>query len=114
MSLFSVAFAADATSAATQQPSMLTSFAPLVLIMVVFYFLLIRPQQKKMKEHQGMLNKISKGDKIVTSGGIFGQVVKVEENSNYLVVEIAENVKVKIKRESVSEVINEQNALKAA
>lgn len=113
MNLIPVAFAAESAQA-TQQPSLLTSFAPLILIMVVFYFLLIRPQQKKMREHQNMLSKISKGDKVVTSGGIFATVSKVEENSNYIVVEIAENVKVKIKRDSVSEVVNEQAALKTA
>ncbi len=113
MNLIPTAIAADTGAAANPQTSMLTSFAPLVLIMVVFYFLLIRPQQKKMRIHQNMLNNIAKSDKVITSGGILGTVVKVEESTNYIVVEIAENVKVKIKRDSISEVINEQTPSKA-
>jgi preprotein translocase subunit YajC len=73
--------------------NMLGSLLPLVLIFVVFYFLLIRPQQKKAKEHKQMLDNIKKGDKIVTAGGIYGAVESV--GANTLVVKIADNVKVK-------------------
>jgi preprotein translocase subunit YajC len=110
MTFINSAFAADAAAQGAQQPSLLTSFAPLVLIMVVFYFLLIRPQQKRMKEHQELINKISKGDKVLTTGGILGVVAKVEEGNNYVTVEIAEDVKVKLRRENISEVINEEVA----
>ncbi len=72
---------------------MLTSLLPLVLIFVVFYFLLIRPQQKKAKDHQRMLDNIKKGDKVTTAGGIYGVVESVGPNT--LVLKIAENVKVK-------------------
>lgn len=72
---------------------MLTSLLPLVLIFVVFYFLLIRPQQKKAKEHRQMLDNVKKGDKVVTTGGVYGVVESV--GSNTVVLKIAENVKVK-------------------
>lgn len=76
---------------------------PLVLIMGVFYFLLIRPQQKKMKEHQEMLKKVGKGDTVITSGGLIGRVVKVIDD-NELQVEIGENVKVRVLRTGISDV----------
>lgn len=72
---------------------MLGSLLPLVLIFVVFYFLLIRPQQKKAKEHKQLLDNIKKGDKVVTAGGIYGVVDSVSDNT--VVLKIAENVKVK-------------------
>ncbi|MBF0507167.1 MAG: preprotein translocase subunit YajC [Nitrospirae bacterium] len=72
---------------------MMTSLLPLVLIFVVFYFLLIRPQQKKAKDHQRMLDSVKKGDKVVTAGGIYGVVESVGPNT--LVLKISENVKVK-------------------
>lgn len=66
---------------------------PLVLIFVIFYFLLIRPQQKKAKEHKQMIENLKKGDKVITAGGAYGVVESV--GTNTLVVKIAENVKVK-------------------
>jgi len=80
----------------------LIQFAPLILIFVVFYFLLIRPQQKRMKEHREMVAALSKGDEVVTAGGIVGKVVKVDEGE--LQVEIATGVKVRVMRATVSEV----------
>ncbi len=82
--------------------SMITSFIPLILIFVIFYFLLIRPQQKKAKEHRQMLDAIKKGDKIMTSGGIYGVVEQVEQNT--IMVKIAENVKVKVRKEYIATV----------
>ncbi len=72
---------------------MVGSLLPLVLIFVVFYFLLIRPQQKKAKEHKQMLDNIKKGDKVITAGGVYGVVDSVGNNT--VVIKIAENVKVK-------------------
>jgi preprotein translocase subunit YajC len=72
---------------------MIGSLIPLVLIFVIFYFLLIRPQQKKAKEHKAMLESLKKGDKIVTSGGIYGVIEAV--GTNTVTVKIGENVKVK-------------------
>ena len=70
-------------------------FIPLILIFVIFYFFLIRPQQKKVKEHKIMVQNLKRGDKVVTSGGIVGTVERVMENDK-AEIEISENVKVEI------------------
>lgn len=85
---------------------------PLVAIMGVFYFLLIRPQQRKMKEHQQMLKKVVKGDTIITSGGLIGKVVKVVDD-NELSVEIGENIKVRVLRSGISDVRAKGEPVKA-
>lgn len=77
---------------------------PLVLIFVVFYFLLIRPQQKKMKQHREMLTAVRRGDKVVTGGGIIGTVTKIVDE-NEVQVEIAEGVRVRIQRQTLSAVL---------
>ncbi len=82
----------------------LIQLAPLVLIFVVFYFLLIRPQQKKMKTHKEMLGALRRGDRIVTNGGIIGTVTKVHSDTE-LVVEIAEGVRVRVARGMVADVL---------
>jgi preprotein translocase subunit YajC len=69
------------------------SLVPLILIFVIFYFLLIRPQQKKAKEHKAMIENLKKGDKVITSGGVFGVIEAI--GTNTITVKIAENVKVK-------------------
>ena len=89
--------------AATQQPSMLASFIPLILIFLIFYFLLIRPQQKKQKEHKVLLDSIKRGDEILSSGGILGKVIKVDNDK--LTVEIAKGVNVSIIRSTVADVV---------
>ena len=71
------------------------TFLPLILIFVVFYFLLIRPQQRKVKQHKEMLANLKRGDKIVTSGGIIGTINKVADNRE-ITLEVAENVEIKI------------------
>ena len=73
----------------------ITDFIPLVLIFVIFYFFLIRPQQKKVKEHKAMVENLKRGDKVITSGGITGTVDRLIDNDK-VEVEIAENVKVEI------------------
>ena len=75
---------------------------PLVLIFVVFYFLLIRPQQKKAKQHREMLGNLRRGDRIITNGGLVGTIAKVP-NDTELVVEIAEGVKVRVMRGMIAE-----------
>ncbi len=70
-------------------------FIPLILIFVIFYFFLIRPQQKKVKEHKAMVENLKRGDNVVTSGGITGRVERLIDNDK-VEVEIAENVKVEI------------------
>ncbi len=77
----------------------------MALIFVIFYFLLIRPQNKKMKAHQEMLGAIRRGDMVVTGGGIIGKVTKVV-NDNEVTVEIADNVKVRVQRSLISSVLS--------
>jgi preprotein translocase subunit YajC len=88
----------------------LISLMPLVLIFVVFYFLLIRPQQKKMKTHREMIGAIKRGDKVLTAGGIIGSVVKVEESEDVLLVEIAKDIRVRVARSTISDVLNKPQA----
>ena len=76
---------------------------PLLMIMIVFYFLLIRPQQKRQREHSELINTVSRGDTVVTSGGIVGKVNKVVDDKE-LLVEIADNVKVRVVRSAISDV----------
>lgn len=85
---------------------------PLVMIMAVFYFLLIRPQQRKMKAHQELLKKVGKGDTVVTQGGLIGKVVKVVDDTE-LQVEVGENVKVRILRSGISDVRAKGEPVKA-
>lgn len=83
----------------------LLSFAPLVLIFAVFYFLLIRPQQKKMKAHKEMISNVRRNDRILTGGGIIGKVIKVVDEAE-VDVEIAPNVTVRVARATIAEVIS--------
>lgn len=83
----------------------LIQFVPLVLIFAIFYFLLIRPQQKKMKDHREMLSKISRNDRIVTNGGLIGKVTRVDTDKDELTVEISEGVKVKVRQSMVADVL---------
>ena len=76
---------------------------PLVLIFVVFYFLLIRPQQKKLKEHRRLVSELKRGDKVITAGGLHATVVKVEEDDQTLILEIAKDVRVKAQRHTISD-----------
>ncbi len=77
---------------------------PLVLIFVVFYFLLIRPQQKKMKTHRTMVAALKRGDKVITGGGLVGTVTKVSDG-NEVLVEIADGVRVKVMRHTIQEIL---------
>jgi len=76
-----------------------TSLVPLVVIMVIFYFLLIRPQQKKLKEHRSLVEQLKKGDKIITGGGLYAKVTDVKDDT--LKVEIADGVRIQIKRDTI-------------
>ena len=84
----------------------IAQFLPLILIFAIMYFLLIRPQQKKAKQHQAMVAALRRGDQVVTQGGIIGKVSKVKEGENEIEVEIAEGVKARIVRSTVSQVLN--------
>lgn len=95
-----LAFAEDAAPAAGGAGGSLMGIAPLIILFVVFYFLLIRPQQKRAKEHKQMMSEIQKGDTIVTNGGIHGRVVSVNEDT--VSVEVADNVRIKISKEAIT------------
>jgi len=82
----------------------LMAFLPLILIFVVFYFLLIRPQQKRLKEHKTMLDALRRGDRVVTGGGIVGTITKVGADEE-VIVEIAEGVRVRVMRGTISTVL---------
>ncbi|MBF0247569.1 MAG: preprotein translocase subunit YajC [Alphaproteobacteria bacterium] len=94
---------AQAAGAAPSGGDLFAQMMPLLLIFAVFYFLLIRPQQKKVKEHKLMLDALRRGDKVVTGGGIIGTVTKVAEN-NEVTVEIADGIKVKVVRDTITTV----------
>ena len=83
----------------------LASFLPLILIFVVFYFLLIRPQQKKIKEHKAMVDKLKRGDDVLTAGGVYCKVSKIIDE-HIVEVEISNNVKVVISRPTITNVFN--------
>jgi len=93
------------TPAAPAGGDVLMQFMPLILIFVVFYFLLIRPQQKRMKEHNELLKALKKGDKVVTGGGIVGTITKVE-GDDYLFIDIASGVEVKALRATVTGLVD--------
>ena len=81
----------------------LAGILPLILIFVVFYFLLIRPQQKKLKDHKNMISNLKKGDRVVTQGGIIGKIHYVNEDGT-LSVEIADNVQVKVAKGMIADI----------
>ncbi len=83
----------------------LGQFLPLILIFVIFYFLLIRPQQKKVKDHKAMVDAVSRGDTVVTGGGLIGKVVRVIEDDK-AEIEIADNVNIKIIKSSISAILS--------
>jgi preprotein translocase subunit YajC len=95
--LISSAYAAPAQAAPAGFDIM--GLLPLILIMVIFYFMLIRPQAKKAKEHKAMLDALQKGDEVVTQGGTLGKVAKVADN--YVSVEIADNVVIHVQKGAV-------------
>jgi len=79
---------------------------PIILIFGIMYFLMIRPQQKKMKQHKAMVAALRRGDQVLTQGGIIGKVAKVKDDANEVEVEIAEGVKIRVMRHTISSVMN--------
>ena len=86
----------------TDQPSPYMQFLPLVFLFFIFYFMLIRPQQRKQKEHETMLSKIDKNDEVVTAGGLHGTVVAVHDKT--VTLRIADNVKVEMEKSAITQV----------
>ena len=98
--LFDTAYALGTGGAGGEGAGGFAGFIPLILMFVIFYFLLIRPQQKRTKDHRAMIGNLKKGDRIVTSGGIHGRITGMDEAT--LTVEIADKVRVKVARANVS------------
>ena len=97
-------FISDAMAqTATSEADPLVTFLPLILIFVVFYFLMIRPQMKRQKEHQQLVKALKKGDEVTTDGGMLGKIVEAGEN--YVHVEVADNTVIKIRRKSINTVL---------
>lgn len=88
-------------------------FIPIILIFGIMYFLLIRPQQRKLKEHQAMLAALRRGDQVITQGGIMGKVTKVKDDSNEVEVEIASGVQVRVVKETIATVVNKTEPAKS-
>ena len=89
--------------AAAPQANALVQFAPLVILVVLFYFMLIRPQMKRAKEQRAMIDQLAKGDEVVTSGGLAGRITNIGEV--FLTLEVADQVEIKVQRQSVSAVL---------
>lgn len=85
------------------EPSPFLQFVPLIFLFVIFYFLLIRPQQKKQKEHANMLSKIEKNDEVVTAGGLHATVISVGDKTT--IIRIADNVRVEIEKSAIAQVV---------
>ena len=96
-------FISDAWAQAGSAGGGLMGLVPMVLIFVIFYFLLIRPQQKKAKEHRAMVEAVAKGDEIVTNGGTLGKVVGVDDN--FITVEVDEGVNIRVQRMAISQMM---------
>ncbi len=102
--MVNTAFAMGQKAGAAGAGGGFTAFVPLILMFVIFYFLLIRPQQKKAKEHQRMIDNLKKGDRVLTSGGIHGTITSLGDTSVSL--EIADKVKIKLARGNIAALLN--------
>jgi preprotein translocase subunit YajC len=92
------AYAQDATAQGG-----LMSFLPLIVIFAVFYFMLIRPQMKRAKEHKQLVSQLSKGDEVITNGGLLGKITEVSES--FVTLELADNLRIKLQRQAVANVM---------
>ena len=98
--MFNIAYAMGQGGAAEGGGGAFAGFIPLILMFVIFYFLMIRPQQKRNKDHRQMISNLKKGDRIITSGGLHGRITGLDENT--MTVEIADKVRVKVARSNVA------------
>ena len=102
--MFEIAYAMGSSSPGTSsQGGLLGAMIPFALFFLIFYFLLIRPQQKQKREHQKLIANLKKGDRILTGGGIYGTIVGVKDE--IVVLRLAENVKIELAKNSISQVI---------
>jgi preprotein translocase subunit YajC len=103
MSFFISDAFAEGAAAAQQQPNMLEALLPFIVLFIVFYFLLIRPQQKRAKEHKALVQGLQKGEEIISSGGLLGKVTSVEDD--YVKVELNAGVEVLMQRQAIASVL---------
>ena len=96
-------FIASAYAQDAGQPSGLMSFLPLIIIFIIFYFLLIRPQMKRAKEHRKLVAELAVGDEVVTNGGLLGRITDVGES--FVTMELADNVTIKVQRQAIASVM---------
>src|SRR5213593_1392400 len=106
--MIDIAYAQSAPAGACPGPLM--TLIPFVLIFIIMYFMVIRPQQKKSKEHQELLNKLKKNDEVMTSGGIYGKVIDLKET--VVTLEVAPNVRIRVHRPQISAVVTGEKAAK--
>ncbi len=92
----------------------LIQFLPMIFIFVIFYFLLIAPMRKKQKKTQQMLSKLRKGDEVVTGGGIFGRITALDEERGFVILQIADNTKIKVLRSSIAGLAGEPETTSTA
>jgi len=98
-----IAFAMSETGlGGGEQGNPLIAFMPLIILFVIFYFLLIRPQQKKAKEHREMLNNLKKGDSVITGGGLYGRIKNISDDM--ITLDLGNNMEVKVNRSYISQV----------
>lgn len=95
-----------------EQPNMLVTMLPFVLMFVVMYFLIIRPQHKKQKDQQAMIDALKKGDKVVTSGGVHGTITGIKEKEGILVIQVAKDVQIEVSRGSITRVAESKESKK--
>jgi preprotein translocase subunit YajC len=95
-------FAMGTSGGGSQQGGGIAAFLPLIAIVVIFYFLLIRPQSKRQKEHKTMISTLRKGDKVITSSGMYGTIVGMDDKENKVVLKVAENVKIEFTKSSIA------------
>ena len=107
MNIVTLLYAQAAPAATASAPNPLSGFIPLILIFVIFYFLLILPQQKRDKEHKKLLNNLKRNDNVLTSSGIYGTVVNVQPD--IVELKIDENTKIKITKSAVAQVITQSS-----
>ena len=100
-------FGSTLGQASPQQPNLFASLLPLLLIVVVMYFLMIRPQQRKQKAHQAMINAVKNGDEVVTSGGMYGTVAGIDDKRNTIYLKISGDVKVRVERFAIARVLTD-------
>ncbi len=96
-------FISNAYAQDTASQGGLLSFLPLIVIFAVFYFMLIRPQMKRTKEHRKLVSQLSKGDEIITNGGLLGRITDVSDS--FVTLELADNIQVKLQRQAVANVM---------